>query len=300
MIESVTSASLSLPKRAASDAAEAPGFSYALASASLEASAGAALKAFGAKEGAAEVAAAPARETTVQSATENALTRTASPQSGERNAQKSAPDPAAPPASAPALVEKPAVAGPAVVAVASAQAAVLASPLAAQQAAPASAARVESAAREIQARGANEGTKPKAVVAARPEQPAASEFARLLARKLEGGATAFDLRLDPPELGRVAARLTLGDDGKAQLALTFDSQTALDLFRRDEAGLREMLLASGFDLGAGDLAFSFEAPGEPAALSPDIAAAPAAASFASSQALPYLASYSRGVVDLFT
>ncbi len=45
MIESVTSASLNLPKRAASEAADAPPFSYALASASLEASAGAALKA---------------------------------------------------------------------------------------------------------------------------------------------------------------------------------------------------------------------------------------------------------------
>ena len=301
MIESLPSASLSLPKRASPDAADAgaPGFSYALASASLETHAGAALKAFGAKEGASEVATTPARETTAQGAKESAPDRGSSPQSNAHATLRSAPEPAAHSQSAAVTTDKAATPG-AALAAAPAPGAIPASPFVPQQASPAVArARIETASREAQARSASETAKPKAPAAARPEQPAASEFARLLARKLENGATAFDLRLDPPELGRVAARLTVGEDGKAQLALSFDRQSAHDLFRRDEAGLREMLLASGLDLGAGNLAFSFEAPSEAPAKPSDMAA-PTASAFASPQAPLFLASYSRGVVDLFT
>lgn len=117
---------------------------------------------------------------------------------------------------------------------------------------------------------------PKALrPAAQPNTHAPSQdFAKLLARRLNAGATTFELRLDPPELGRVEAHMKLDDDGKAVLALKFENQTALDLFSRDEAALRNTLMSSGFDLGGEQLAFSLaeeeQSPGLAAdALSPE-------------------------------
>lgn len=293
MIESVLPLGLSLPKRAAPDGAEGAGFSYALASASLEANAGAALKAFGAEQGASEVG-TPAREADAQPAKETSPARAPSPQPTASSATGSngGAQPAAELTTPSAPPVQPAAAA-IVVSATTAPVTAGAAPAAAPQSAPAGAARVELAARDAQARSADAAAKPKASSPPRSEQPAASEFARLLARKLENGATAFDLRLDPPELGRVAARLTVGDDGKAQLSLSFDSQTAHDLFRRDQGALRDMLLASGFDLGAGDLSYSYEAPREADAVPP----VPAA--FPSTQAPLFLAAYSRGAVDMF-
>lgn len=301
MIESLQPASLSLPKRAAPDGADAaPGFSYALASASLETRAGEALKAFGATGGGEFTESRDARPR-AQGAEPAAPTRADAPPRADRAAPANAAAPAAK-SSVAQTAPAPASAAASPAAAAAATPVAIVSPAAAQQPAPAAVApRVEAGAREtLAARGAQEAAKPKAPAAPRAEPPASlHDFARLIARKLEGGASSFDLRLDPPELGRIAARLTVGDDGKAQLALSFDSQTALDLFRRDEAGLRDMLTASGFDLGAGDLAFSFdpsgEAPGATAEFTP--AAPPQTAS--SSEPPMFLASFSRGVVDLF-
>ncbi len=76
------------------------------------------------------------------------------------------------------------------------------------------------------------------------------------------------MRLDPPALGSIEGRLTLGDDGQAVLALSFDNQPAFDLFRRDETALRLELAQAGFDLGGQDLRFTFRAPpSDPATVS---------------------------------
>ncbi len=92
-----------------------------------------------------------------------------------------------------------------------------------------------------------------------PAEPAAlkAEFAEILAEQLEK-TSVFDLRLDPPDLGRVDGRLALNDDGKAILTLTFDNQNAFDLFSKDEQALREALMQSGFNFEAGDFAFAFK------------------------------------------
>lgn len=93
----------------------------------------------------------------------------------------------------------------------------------------------------------------------RAPSQAATQFAEILAQRLED-ATQFDLRLDPPALGSVEGRLTLGDDGQATLALSFDNQPAFDLFRRDEGALRLALGDAGFDLSGRNLQFSFREP----------------------------------------
>lgn len=137
---------------------------------------------------------------------------------------------------------------------------------------------------------------PKAPRAPQPpqHQPELQDFAKLLARRLEGGATKFELRLDPPELGRVEAQLKVGDKGEAVLSLKFEHQETLDLFARDASALRAALTSSGFDLGGERLSFS---------LSDDFA--PGRANGESTPALRaefyeplFLAPYSNGAVDL--
>jgi len=101
--------------------------------------------------------------------------------------------------------------------------------------------------------------------AARPTepQPAQQDFARLVAKRIGASGTSFDIRLDPPELGRVEGRFTIGDDGKAVLSLKFDNQSAFDLFARDQEALRTALAHAGLDLGSSDLDFSFsQSPAE--------------------------------------
>lgn len=83
-----------------------------------------------------------------------------------------------------------------------------------------------------------------------------TEFAEILARRLEK-TSVFDIRLDPPELGRVEGRLSVADDGRSTLALSFDNPDAYDLYSRDAAALRQALIGAGLDFGAGDFVFAF-------------------------------------------
>ena len=100
---------------------------------------------------------------------------------------------------------------------------------------------------------------PRAAPPLRAPAQTVAQFAEILARRLDG-ASQFDLRLDPPALGGVEGRLTLSDDGKALLSLTFDNQSAFDLFRRDESALRNALAGAGFDLPRHNLQMIFRAP----------------------------------------
>ena len=68
-----------------------------------------------------------------------------------------------------------------------------------------------------------------------------------MARRIDSGATQFELRLDPPSLGRVEAQLKLADDGENILALKFEHRATLELFAQDEYALRTALDSSGFE-----------------------------------------------------
>jgi flagellar hook-length control protein FliK len=130
-----------------------------------------------------------------------------------------------------------------------------------------------------------------------PPQPAAlkAEFAEILARRLEK-TSVFDLRLDPPEMGRVEGRLTVDDKGKAVLSLTFDNQNAFDLYSRDEQALRQALQHAGLDFSAGDFVFSFKQPPRLTIPAQAIVAAPSEAS-ALYEPL-FNASWSAGALDI--
>lgn len=163
------------------------------------------------------------------------------------------------PASKPAAAPPPILAAQAAASV-SAGAAAPVAPAQAQAPAPAGAAIREASAR-VKAEA------PRAPLPIRAPAQTITQFAEILARRLDG-ASQFDLRLDPPALGGIEGRLTLSDDGEALLSLAFDSQSAFDLFRGDEAALRSALANSGFDLSGRNLQLSFRAPA-PAAEFPE-------------------------------
>ncbi len=100
---------------------------------------------------------------------------------------------------------------------------------------------------------------PRAAIIGRQPAPTVAQFAQILAQRLDS-ASQFDLRLDPPSLGQIDGRLTLGDNGSAVLSLAFDNQSAFDLFSRDEQALRQALADAGFSVGGGDLQFRFSEP----------------------------------------
>jgi len=94
-------------------------------------------------------------------------------------------------------------------------------------------------------------------VSLRPPQANVTQesFARLISTRLANQNTQFDVRLDPPELGRVAIRFEAGE--KASLNLAFEQQSTLDLFQRDSDALFALLRESGIDTGD-EFQLSFE------------------------------------------
>jgi hypothetical protein len=131
-----------------------------------------------------------------------------------------------------------------------------------------------------------------------PATPAAlkTEFAEILARRLEK-TSVFDLRLDPPEIGRIEGRLSVKDDGKSVLSLTFDNQSAFDLFSRDEQALRHALQQAGLQFGAGDFIFAFRERPQPEGDAADFAAVSALDSAAAYEPV-FTASWSAGALDI--
>jgi len=88
---------------------------------------------------------------------------------------------------------------------------------------------------------------------ARPNIPA---LAVEVAAKSQAGAKQFDIRLDPPELGRVEVRLSIDATGKASAHLTADQPQTLDLLQKDSSSLTRALRDAGLDVSQNGLNFS--------------------------------------------
>ncbi|MEL7486019.1 MAG: flagellar hook-length control protein FliK [Pseudomonadota bacterium] len=288
---------------AARDAAEGfEGFSAALAVATLERQAAAALEVHGATPSEGAIATQSSRASAATTRSE----ASAEPQANAADAQTERAQPRVSSstrisanADAPSLQSAPA-STPAVAAAPDRGAAVIAGGALAANALPAAS---QSSPRDAATapRLADGGRNAKAPPPRAPQAPAApaQDFARLVARRLEN-ATAFDIRLDPPDLGRVEGRVSFGDEGKTVLSLKFDNQAAFDQFSRDEATLRAALSEAGVDLSNAEFLFSFN---DDADQGPSDTSKIASAPFASDAAFyePDLAAYaphSRGAVDL--
>jgi flagellar hook-length control protein FliK len=96
----------------------------------------------------------------------------------------------------------------------------------------------------------------QAQVTAEPPKPNLPVLAVEIAARTQSGARQFDIRLDPPELGRVEVRLSIDATGKASAHLSADQPQTLDLLQKDAPMLARALRDAGLDVAQDGLNFS--------------------------------------------
>lgn len=84
----------------------------------------------------------------------------------------------------------------------------------------------------------------------------AAALAIEIASRARDGMREFQIRLDPPELGRVDVKLSVDRHGQVNTHLTVDRPETLDLLRRDAQSLERALQQSGLKTSDGNLEFS--------------------------------------------
>lgn len=82
--------------------------------------------------------------------------------------------------------------------------------------------------------------------------------AQIVAKAAPGGTKTFEIRLDPPELGRVEVHLTVSHDGKAEATLTAERPETVALLQRDSQNLERTLKDAGLDVSNSSLNFSLK------------------------------------------
>jgi flagellar hook-length control protein FliK len=135
-------------------------------------------------------------------------------------------------------------------------------PAAAPAQTAASAAAQSAAALAVPAAAAAEPPKPVAAITFAPAHDetapgtAIDKLGLEIATKSIDGVRHFDIRLDPPELGRVQVHLSVDDSGRAQASLVVDKPQTLELLQRDAQSLNRALGDAGLDLSNNGLNFS--------------------------------------------
>jgi hypothetical protein len=79
-----------------------------------------------------------------------------------------------------------------------------------------------------------------------------------LVRQVNDGNSRFQMRLDPPELGRIDVRLDIDKSGQVTARLTVEKAETLDLMQRDQRGLEKALQQAGLDSSKTNLEFSLK------------------------------------------
>ena len=79
-----------------------------------------------------------------------------------------------------------------------------------------------------------------------------------LVRQVNDGNTRFQMRLDPPELGKIDVRLDIDKSGQVTARLTVEKSETLDLMQRDQRGLEKALQQAGLDSSKTSLEFSLK------------------------------------------
>lgn len=77
-----------------------------------------------------------------------------------------------------------------------------------------------------------------------------------LVRQVNDGNARFQMRLDPPELGRIDVKLDIGATGHVKAHLIVDKAETLDLMQRDQRALERALQQAGLDSAKTNLEFS--------------------------------------------
>jgi flagellar hook-length control protein FliK len=79
-----------------------------------------------------------------------------------------------------------------------------------------------------------------------------------IARHVQQGLSRFEIRLDPPELGRIDVKMDLDTGGALNARLTVERSETLDLLQRDQRQLERALQQAGVDTNKTSLEFSLK------------------------------------------
>lgn len=88
-----------------------------------------------------------------------------------------------------------------------------------------------------------------------PNALLAEPIAVSILRQMRQGSSQFEIRLDPPELGRIDVRLDVTHEGRASATLLADRPETLDLLARDARALQRALSDAGLQLDSNALNF---------------------------------------------
>jgi flagellar hook-length control protein FliK len=88
------------------------------------------------------------------------------------------------------------------------------------------------------------------------QQPNMPQIAFEMVRQFQAGNSRFQIRLDPPELGRIDVRMDVDRDGNVMARMTVERSETLDLMQRDQRALEKALAQAGLDGSKTNLEFS--------------------------------------------
>jgi flagellar hook-length control protein FliK len=112
---------------------------------------------------------------------------------------------------------------------------------------------------------------PLAHVRSADAAPATAQVAQEIVRRFVGDTTHFEVRLDPPELGRVEVRLEVSRDNKVSATVIADSPQTLVELARHARELQNSLQSAGLDLADHGLSFDLRDSGrEPRDARPEV------------------------------
>ncbi len=89
----------------------------------------------------------------------------------------------------------------------------------------------------------------------------AQTMAAQIAQRFNEGSRVFDIRMDPPELGRVEVRLEVGKDNSVRAVLAAERTETLAELQRSARELERALTEAGLDVGEDALSFSLSDEG---------------------------------------
>ncbi|QCK84659.1 hypothetical protein E8L99_02095 [Phreatobacter aquaticus] len=79
-----------------------------------------------------------------------------------------------------------------------------------------------------------------------------------IAARASAGSTRFDLKLDPPELGRIDVTMTLDREGRVKSKIVVEKQETLELLQRDQRNLERALGQAGVNTADSSMEFSLK------------------------------------------
>ena len=91
-----------------------------------------------------------------------------------------------------------------------------------------------------------------------PTQVPAATIALQMARNLQKGISRFEIRLDPPEMGRIDVRMEIRKDGHVVAHMSVERPETLDLLQRDARALQQALNNAGLQADNDSLNFSLK------------------------------------------